>query len=150
MTGTAARSPANIQIASGNLSKGIWSCNPDYTANGAVKHIGDNDVYSAAVRDVLAGFNYGFIASPETNPNTGKPFGAGPSENWYRPTAPPQSLAFEATQPGHEGFYNKYASYLAKVSDAYSFPFTDMCQAPLATLDAANIASMTLTVQADN
>jgi hypothetical protein len=150
MTGTAAGSPANIQIAAGNLSKGIWSCNPDYTVNGAVKHIGDNDVYSAAVRDVLAGFNYGFIASPETNPNTGKPFGAGPSENWYRPTAPPQSLAFEATQPGHEGFYNKYASYLAKVSDAYSFPFTDMCQAPLATLDAANIASMTLTVQADN
>jgi Beta-1,3-glucanase len=150
MTGTAAGSPANIQIAAGNLSKGIWSCNPDYTVNGAVKHMGDNDVYSAAVRDALAGFNYGFIASPETNPNTGKPFGAGPSENWYRPTAPPQSLAFEAAQPGHEGFYNKYASYLAKVSDAYSFPFTDMCQAPLASLDPANIASMTLTVQADN
>ena len=92
MTGTAAGSPANIQIASGNLSKGIWSCDPDYTVNGAVKHMGDNDVYSAAVRDVLSGFNYGFIASPETNPNTGKPFGEGPSENWYRPTAPPQSL----------------------------------------------------------
>jgi hypothetical protein len=68
MTGTAAGSPANIQIAAGNLSKGIWSCNPDYTVNGAVKHMGDNDVYSAAVRDALAGFNYGFIASPETNP----------------------------------------------------------------------------------
>ena len=150
MTGTAAGSAANIQIAAGNLSKGIWSCNPDYTVNGAVKHMGDNDVYSAAVRDVLAGFNYGFIASPETNPNTGKPFGAGPSENWYRPTAPPQNLAFEAAQPGHDGFYNRYASYLAKVSDAYSFPFTDVCQAPQASLDPANIASMTITVQADN
>jgi Beta-1,3-glucanase len=149
MTGTAAGSPANIQIPAGNLSKGIWSCNPDYTVNGAVKHMGDNDVYSAAVRDVLAGFNYGFIASPETNPNTGKPFGAGPSENWYRPKAPPQSLAFEAAQPGHDGFYNKYAAYLAKVSDAYSFPFTDVCQAPQASLDPSNIASMTITVQAD-
>ena len=107
MTGTAAGSPANIQIAAGNLSRGIWSCNPVDTVNGAVKHMGDNDVYSAAVRDVLAGFNYGFIASPEINPNTGKAFGAGPSENWYRSTAPPQSLAFEAAQPGHEGFYNK-------------------------------------------
>jgi hypothetical protein len=150
MTGTAAGSPANIQIAAGNLSKGIWSCNPDYTVNGAVKHMGDNDVYSAAVRDVLAGFNYGFIASPEKNPNTGKTFGAGPSESWYRPTAPPLSLAFEAAQPGHDGFYNKYASYLAKVSDAYSFPFTDVCQAPQASLDPANIASRTITVQADN
>jgi len=149
MTGTAASSPANIQIAAGNLSKGIWSCNPDYTVNGATKHMGDNDVYSAAVRDVLSGFNYGFIASPETNPNTGKPFGAGPSENWYRPKAPPQSLAFEAAQPGHDGFYNKYAAYLAKASDAYSFPFTDLCQAPQASLDPSNIASMTITVQAD-
>jgi glycosyl hydrolase family 64 (putative beta-1,3-glucanase) len=150
MTGTAAGNPANIQIAAGNLSKGIWSCNPDYIVNGAVKHMGDNDVYSAAVRDVLAGFNYGFIGSPETNPNTAKPFGAGPSENWYRPKAPPQSLAFEAAQPGHDGFYNRYASYLAKVSDAYSFPFTDVCQAPQASLDPASIASMTITVQADN
>jgi hypothetical protein len=149
MTGTAAGSPANIQIAAANLSKGIWSCNPDYTVNGAVKHMADNDVYAAAVRDVLAGFNYGFIGSPETNPNTGKPFGAGPSENWYRPTAPPQSLAFEAAQPGHDGFYNKYAAYLAKVSDAYSFPFTDVCQAPQASLDPSKIASMTITVQAD-
>ena len=35
MTGTAAGSPANIQIAAGNLSKGIWSCNPDYTGQAA-------------------------------------------------------------------------------------------------------------------
>jgi hypothetical protein len=149
MTGTAAGASTNIQIAAGNLSNGIWSCNPPYTVNGAVKHMGDNDVYAAAVRDVLAGFNYGFIGSPETNPNTKQPFGAGPSENWYRPTPPPQSLAFEAAQPGHDGFYNKYAAYLAKVSDAYSFPFTDVCQAPQASLDPASIASMTITVQAD-
>jgi Beta-1,3-glucanase len=100
MTGTAAGSPANIQLAAANLSKGIGSCNPDYTVDGVIKHIGDNDVYSAAVRDVLAGFNYGFIGSAETNPNTGRPFGAGPSENWYRPKAPPQSLAFEAAAAG--------------------------------------------------
>ena len=41
MTATAAGSPADIEIAAGNLSKGIWSCNPDYTVNGAVKHMGD-------------------------------------------------------------------------------------------------------------
>lgn len=135
MTGTAAGRPVNIQIAAGNLPRGIGLAIPT-TASTEWSSTWQTMM---STRQPFAtpwpGSTMASSPALRPTPITGKPFGAGPSENWYRPKAPPQSLAFEAAQPGHDGFYNKYAAYLAKVSDAYSFPFTDVCQAPQASLD---------------
>jgi hypothetical protein len=122
-----------IIIASQDLPNGIYTANPPYTVNGALHHVSDNDVYAVAVRDVLAGFNLGFIGSVQTNPNTGASFGAGPSNKWYQPPVP-EKLAFAGAQPANSNFYNQYANYLSSVSDAYAFPFTDLIQSPLQAL----------------
>ena len=50
---------------------GIYTCNGAYTVAGAVNktgHVGDNDIYSAVVRDVVTGFNLGYVKpKPDTN-----------------------------------------------------------------------------------
>jgi subtilisin-like proprotein convertase family protein len=151
MTGTVTGVPVpqtTIIIAAGDLPNGIYTANPPYTVNGALHHISDNDVYAVAVRDVLAGFNLGFIGSEETNPNTGAPFGAGPSNKWYQPPVP-EKLAFAGAQPTHPNFFNQYASYLASVSDAYAFPFTDLIQSPFASLNPSVIGTMAVVILPD-
>jgi subtilisin-like proprotein convertase family protein len=151
MTGTVTGVPVAqtaIIIASQDLPNGIYTANPPYTVNGALHHISDNDVYAVAVRDVLAGFNLGFIGSVQTNPNTGASFGAGPSNKWYQPPVP-EKLAFAGAQPANSNFYNQYANYLSSVSDAYAFPFTDLIQSPFASLNPSVISTMTLVVLPD-
>ena len=152
MTGTVTGVPVaqtTIIIASQDLPNGIYSANPPYTVNGALHHIADNDVYAVAVRDVLAGFNLGFIGSIETNPNTGTSFGAGPSNKWYQPPVP-EKLAFAGAQPVNSNFYNQYASYLSSVSAAYAFPFTDLIQSPFASLDPSVISTMAVVILPDS
>ncbi|HEU4679957.1 MAG TPA: proprotein convertase P-domain-containing protein, partial [Terrimicrobiaceae bacterium] len=152
MTGTVTGVPVaqtTIIIASQDLPNGIYTANPPYTVNGALHHIADNDVYAVAVRDVLAGFNLGFIGSNETNPNTGASFGAGPSNKWYQPPVPVK-LAFAGAQPANSNFYNQYASYLSSVSAAYAFPFTDLIQSPFASLDPTVISAMDVVILPDS
>ncbi len=151
MTGTVTGVPVSqttMAIASRDLPNGIYTANPPYTVNGTLHHIADNDVYAVAVRDVLAGFNLGFIASVQPNPNTGASFGTGPSNKWYQPPVP-EKLAFAGAQPANPNFFNQYASYLASVSDAYAFPFTDLIQSPFASLDPTVISTMALVILPD-
>jgi subtilisin-like proprotein convertase family protein len=152
MTGTVTGVPVaqtTIIIASGDLPNGIYTANPPYTVNGTSRHISDNDVYAVAVRDVLAGFNLGFIASVQPNPNTRVSFGAGPSDKWYQPPVP-EKLAFAGAQPANPNFFNQYAAYLASVSDAYAFPFTDLIQSPFASLNPSVINTMAVIILPDS
>lgn len=137
-----------IIIAAANLAAGIISDNPPYTVNGAAGQIGDNDVYAAAVRDILAGFGYGLVGSNEIDPLTGVAFVNEPTSKWYAP-GQSQSVAFAAAQPGNPTYYNQYAAEIAALSDSYGFPFTDLLGAPQAQLTPATISSITITILPD-
>ena len=151
MTGAVTGVPnpdTNITIASGDLLEGIYTCNPPYSVNGNPHHVGMNDLYATAVKDVLCGFILGLIASTEINPNTGDSFGAGPSDKWYQPPLSVR-LAFANAQPANPNYYNQYASYLSTVSDAYAFPLTGLIQKLAASLDPSTVETMTITILPD-
>lgn len=151
MTGTVTTNsvPAShvIKIETSNLDGGIYTANPICNIDGVNKHPG-NDAIGAAIRDVLAGFSYGFIGSNEGNPNVpGKTFGETTSKQWH---TPPVAImyAFAGAQPKHP-FYNQYAAVLNPLTDAYGFPYSDFVQAPLAGLNPKSIDTMDITVLAD-
>jgi len=136
-----------IKIETSNLDGGIYTANPICNIDGVNKHPANNAI-GAAIRDVLAGFSYGFIGSKEQNPNVpGKTFGETTSKQWH---TPPVAIkyAFAAAQPNHP-FYNQYAAALNLLTDAYGFPYSDFVQAPLAALNPKSIDSMDITVLAD-
>ncbi len=108
-----------ILISAANLLKGIYLGNVPWTVDGNADSFAKNDVYGAAVRDVLAGFNLGFMASETKDPNTGIPFGQESSKYWWH-----SPRAFEFLQPKHI-FYNQYAQIVTGHSDAYSWAFSD-------------------------
>src|SRR5215469_1141480 len=136
-----------IKIATSNLDGGIYTANPICNIDGVNKHP-QNDPIGAAIRDVLAGFSYGFIGSKEENPNVpGKTFGETTSKQWHTPTVAIK-YAFAGAQPNHP-FYNQYAAALNPLTDAYGFPYSDFVQAPLAGLNPNSIDSMDITVLAD-
>jgi hypothetical protein len=108
-----------IQIAASGLAQGIYLGNVAWTVDGAAGSFNDNDVYAAAVRDILAGFNLGFVASATVDPNTGMAFGSESSKHWWSSTQ-----AFEYLQPNNI-FYNQYAQTVTGTSDAYSWAFSD-------------------------
>ena len=119
-----------------------------FASPGIKKHVG-NDAFGTTVRDVLAGFNLGFIGSNEQNPNDpGVTFGASPSFLWYTPHLPAK-YAFGGAQPKHP-FYNQYAAYLVDVTDAYGFPYTDLTQSPPAGLNSKEIDRMDITIMPNN
>jgi len=101
------------------LANGIYLGNVSWSGGGTTGTFDDNDVYAAAVRDVLAGFNLGFIASATIDPNTGMAFGAESSTHWWSSTK-----AFDYLQPDHI-YYNQYAQVVTSNSDAYSWAFSD-------------------------
>ncbi len=137
-----------IIVAAADLATGIISENPPYTVNGAAANIGNNDVYAAVVRDMLAAFGFGFVGSTEINPNTGHRYIDDPTGDWYLPP-PGQSVAYENAQPTNNGFYSQYAAIIAKVSDAYGFPFTDLIGAPLADINPNLVDHVNITILAD-
>jgi hypothetical protein len=108
-----------LTVAASGLANGIYLGNVAWTGGGATGTFDDNDVYAAAVRDVLAGFNLGFIASETIDPNTGTAFGAESSRHWWSSTK-----AFNYLQPNHI-YYNQYAQSITSNSDAYSWAFSD-------------------------
>jgi len=108
-----------LTVAAGELANGIYLGNVSWTGGGTTGTFNDNDVYAAAVRDVLAGFNLGFIASETIDPNTGTTFGAESSRHWWSSTQ-----AFNYLQPDH-AYYNQYAQVVTSNSDAYSWAFSD-------------------------
>ncbi len=137
-----------IIVAAADLVTGIITENPPYTVNGAAANIGNNDVYAAVVRDMLAAFGFGFVGSTEINPNTGHRYIDDPTGDWYLPQ-PGQSVAYENAQPTNSGFYSQYAAIIAKVSDAYGFPFTDLIGAPLADINPNLVDHVNITILAD-
>lgn len=109
-----------IKILHDDLLQGIYGCNPDYFVDDVPSTIGQNDVYSAVVRDTVAGFNLGFIGSTTINPATGRAFNVSPSCEWWQ-----SPKAFEFAQP-IKPFYNQWGRYISENSNSYSFPFSDM------------------------
>jgi hypothetical protein len=105
---------------------GIYTCNGAYTVDGEMRHVADNDIYSAVYRDLVTGFNLGFV----------KP-GANDSTTWW--TGAP----FQGTS------YNKYAKIIAEIyPGAYGFPFTDRYNHILADL-GGRIDRLTITLLDD-
>jgi hypothetical protein len=143
MTGTGGVVGAHtITIAAADLLPGIYSCNPPYQLDGSPGHF-DNTVYDAVIRDVLAGFNLGFVASATTDPGTGTAFGDEPSGLWFK-----SAKAFDFLQPS-QPFYNQYAKVIAANSNAYGFPYSDRWQTVQANLNSP-IDALQLVVQPDN
>jgi hypothetical protein len=136
-----------IKIQTTELDKGIYTQNPLCNIDGVNKHAG-NDPIGAAIRDVLAGFSYGFIGSNEQNPNApGKTFAQSTSSQWHTPPLPIK-YAFAGAQPNHP-FYNQYGAALNPLTNAYGFPYSDFVETPLASLNPSSIDSMEITVLAD-
>jgi hypothetical protein len=125
--------------------QGLYKCDPTFTVDGqAGWNFARNDIYCAALRDALAGFNLGFVGSPVTNPHTGKPFGDSWSSTWQNTES---KYAYAGAQPNNPTFYNQYANIIQRASDSYGFPFADtFVHKPLMFL-AKN--KLEITVQAD-
>ncbi len=108
-------------------NNGIYTCNSPYTVDGSTHHVGDNDIYAAVYRDLVTGFNLGFVKT-----------GANDSTGWW------QSTPFQGTS------YNWYAKVIAdNYPGAYGFPFTDRYTHILADLGGM-IDTMTITILGDN
>ena len=134
-----------ILIASADLAAGIYSANPPYTVDGAAANIGNNDVYSATMRDVLTGFALGFVNSPTTDPNTGVLFKNEASKQWW---TSPQAFGF--LQPSSSTFYDQYAGYLQMISGAYGYPFSDVWQIVRVSLDPSTVNTLEIDVLPDS
>lgn len=122
----------DIVIAEADVELGIYTANPPYTVGGAPHTIGDNDVYSAVVRDLLTGFNAGYI---------GGTYSAEPSNQWWhKPPFQPQN---------GNNFYNVYARVIQDNSEAYGFAFSDRLREQLASFNTAT-TTLRITLLADD
>ncbi len=135
-----------IVISNDVLAYNIYANNPDYYVDGVKSDFADNDVYSASVRDVLAGFAIGYVGSTVLDPVTGVAFKDEFSKHWY---ATNQPLAFSDVQPGNE-FFNGYAEVFWKHSDSYGFPFSDKLHKSVqASLNPANVDTVEIVILPD-
>jgi hypothetical protein len=130
-----------ILVSAAQIPAGIYLGNVSWTVDGAPGSFNDNDVYAAAVRDVLSGFNLGFMASATIDPNTGVAFGKESSKYWWAATR-----AFEYLQPNN-AYYNQYAQIVSENSDSYSWAFSDRWNHVQASL--AGMATMEIVLMAD-
>jgi hypothetical protein len=132
-----------IIIQASDLATGIYSANPPYTVDGNSSTIGVNDVYAAVVRDMLAGFSFGFVNSSTRDPNTGNFFSAEPSTYWWQSTK-----AYNYLQTASPN-YNQYANYLYTVSNAYGQPFSDRWQKVQANWDYTDVTTLEIDILPD-
>lgn len=127
-------------ISSAHLLRGIFTVDPICNIDGVDKHPG-NTPFGAAVRDILSGFNFGFIGSDEQNPNVpGLTIGQSASYQWQKL---PIKSAFAGAQPNRP-FYNQYVAVLVPLTDAYGFPYSDLVQKPLAGLNQIDTLEITV------
>ena len=132
-----------IVIQAGDLATGIYSANPTYYVDGT-QFIGlVNDVYGAVVRDMLAGFSFGFVNSSTVDPNTKNSFGTEPSTYWWQSTK-----AYDYLQTASPN-YNQYANYVYTISNAYGQPFSDRWQKVQANWDYTNVTTMEIDILPD-
>lgn len=92
----------------------------------------DNDIYAAVYRDLVTGFNLGFVTT-----------GANTSSTWWNSPAFPSN-------PGGDYSYNAYAKAVAtNYPGAYGFPFSDRYKQVLADL-GGKVDELKITVLADD
>lgn len=101
-------------------------------ANG---NTGDNNVFSAVSRDLLAGFAFGFAGSTQ--------YGSQNSSAWMQA---PATGVFSSIQPSHP-YYNPWANAIAaNFADVYTFPFNDFLDsyAPEVNVNSGDTLTVTL------
>ena len=144
--GTVVGMDHTIVISNDVLAYNIYANNPDYYVDGVKSDFADNNIYSAPVRDALAGFAIGYVGSSVLDPVTGVAFKDEFSKHWY---ATNQPLAFSDVQPGNE-YFNGYAEVFWKYSDSYGFPFSDRLHKSVqASLNPANVDTVEIVILPD-
>ncbi len=136
-----------IDIRAADLANAIIGADPTFYVNGSAENFGFNDVYAAAVRDILGGFDLGFVGSTTKDALTGLELGAETTNNWYvvqNGTAANAANAFAAAQPTNPTFYDQYAAAVAAAGDSYGFPFSDLFPGPQVSLDNTDTTVITI------
>jgi hypothetical protein len=116
-----------IMIPASEIAYGIYTGTPAFTVNGQTAPGGTfdtNDLFKAAVRDLMAGFAFGFVGSSQ--------YGNLPSNQWWSATQ-----AFANIHPVANGnyFFNAYAEIIYNNSNAYGQPYSDRWQPVLAHIE---------------
>lgn len=122
----------DITILTSNLADDIYTCNGAYYLGkdmNTAHYVAENDFYAAVYRDVMAGFNFGYM-----NGSAGTD-----SEGWWN------SAPFSAAN----SYYNKYASEITQnYPGAYGFPFSDRKRNVLMDL-GGEVNKLKLTILSD-
>ncbi|BCU78223.1 hypothetical protein llg_29380 [Luteolibacter sp. LG18] len=157
-----------LTVKAGDVAQGMYSSAPPYylSSTGSLAHDNTNCVYDAVLSDVIAAYNLGLVSTTTPDPRpqanvSGLPMGTMTSDAWFsrgpqyglNPQLKPAWLfGFLQADPAR---YNRYASYLSSVTDAYSFPYTDKTAAPFLELltpgqEATAPTGMTITLLPDD
>jgi hypothetical protein len=136
-TQSANPNPEALTIDGSTLASAIYTNNGAYTVGGNPAHVADNDVYAAIYRDLVAGFDFGYVHGKYGNNSAG----------WYGTT--PYHPPYACARTTQDGFYNKYAAIIAANSDAYGFPFSDRNQPVQIALNSA-VATLRITLLPDD
>jgi hypothetical protein len=144
MTQPATPADKTLTIDGNTLPSAIYTDNGPYTVDTATnnpQNVSNNDVYAAIYRDVVAGFDFGYVNGV---------YGINSGE-WYGTT--PYNPPYACARQTNDGFYNKYASLIAANSDAYGFPFSDLLQPVQVALNpgtSKDVATLRITILPDN
>jgi len=137
-----------ITIAAADVAAQIYYQDPtwkiDETTDGT---FADNDVYGAAVRDILAGFAIGYVNSPVINPATGQPFKDSDSNTWWGSAENFDTLQTDPLKP----YFNQYAMEFYRYSNSYGFPYSDRLESkPVQIgLNPATVDTLEITIMTD-
>ncbi|MEI8125135.1 MAG: beta-1,3-glucanase family protein [Parachlamydiaceae bacterium] len=122
-----------VNIAGDVNSNAIYTCNGVYYLSGsgtAPHYVSENDFYAAVYRDVISGYNFGYIGGKYGNN----------SLNWWG------NLPYASANTN----YNLYADVVNRLyPGAYGFPFSDRQKNLLADLGGM-VDALTITVLQDN
>lgn len=143
LTGTMSAIPKSLPITvqGSTLPSAIYTNNGVYTVGGKKQQVSANDVYAAIYRDMIAGFDFGYM---------GGRYGWN-SASWYGTT--PYNPPYAGARKTNDGYFNQYASIISASSDAYGFPFMDLNQKVQVDLNSgavANVATLRITILPDN
>lgn len=117
----------NVPIAT--LLDSIYSCNGVYYVDNSTtpSQVKDNNLYAAVYRDLMVGFNLGFIINGKID-----------NAQWSNLNPFPAGSV-----------YNEYAMAITENYGAYGFPFSDRYNQVLANL-GGKIDTLTITILKDN
>jgi hypothetical protein len=121
---------------------GIYGANPMFSLDGAKPSNPLNDVFGWMIGDLLAGFNIGAVGSEVVA--KGATVGEMPSQSWFG-----LGERFETLQPGRPGNYNRWASTLTPLSQAYNFAYTDRVAHVFAPLNPAVADTLEIVILPD-